>query len=99
MDWGELADATVLFPSFSGTEDGALPDLPTERPVWTVLDPANDTGLKAQMANLQGGIACSNPGFFVRGEGVIVDATATVEAGAYLIGPVSYTHLTLPTKA
>ena len=87
MDWGELADATVLFPSFSGEEDGANPTLPNDDPVWSVLDPANPSGLKAQMAQLSGDVACTNPGFFVRGEGVIVDATATVEAGAYLIGP------------
>lgn len=87
MDWGELADATVLFPSFSGEEDGATPTLPNDGPVWSVLDPANPSGLKAQMAQLSGDVACTNPGFFVRGEGVIVDATAIVEAGAYLIGP------------
>jgi NDP-sugar pyrophosphorylase family protein len=87
MDWGELADATALFPSFSGDEDGAVPTLPNSGPVWTVLDPNHTSGLKAQMAALKGTIACPDSGFFTRGEGIIVDETATVEAGAYLIGP------------
>ena len=87
MDWGGLADAATLFPSFSGAEDGRLPTLPSDGPVWHVLDPNHASGLKAQMSGMTGEIACELPGFFTRGEGIVVDATATVEAGAYLIGP------------
>ena len=87
MDWGGLADAATLFPSFSGAEDGFLPTLPSDGPVWHVLDPNHVSGLKAQMSGMTGEIACELPGFFTRGEGIVVDATATVEAGAYLIGP------------
>ena len=87
MDWGGLADAATLFPSFSGAEDGRLPTLPSDGPVWHVLDPNHVSGLKAQMSGMTGEIACELPGFFTRGEGIVVDATATVEAGAYLIGP------------
>ena len=87
MDWGGLADAATLFPSFSGAEDGFLPTLPRDGPVWHVLDPNHVSGLKAQMSGMTDEIACELPGFFTRGEGIVVDATATVEAGAYLIGP------------
>ena len=87
MDWGDLADAAVLFPSFSGTEEGQLPALPVGEPVWHVLDPSNPLGLKAQIATLTGDIGVENPGFFTRGSGIIVHESATVEAGAYLIGP------------
>ena len=87
MDWGGLADAATLFPSFSGAEDGHLPDLPADGPVWQLLDPRHPSGLKAQMSDVSGEIACGDAGFFTRGEGIVVDATATVEAGAYLIGP------------
>ncbi len=87
MDWGGLADAATLFPSFSGAEDGHLPALPVDGPVWQLLDPKHSSGLKAQMGGITGEIACGGTGFFTRGEGIVVDATATVEAGAYLIGP------------
>ena len=87
MDWGDLADATVLFPSLSGEEDGFLPALPVGEPVWSLLDPSNPLGLKTQMATLEGDIGVENPGFFTRGDGIIVHESATVEAGAYLIGP------------
>ena len=82
-----MADAATLFPSFSGAEDGHLPTLPGDGPAWQLLDPKHPSGLKAQMSAITGEIGCENPGFFTRGEGIIVDATATVEAGAYLIGP------------
>ena len=87
MDWGGMADAATLFPSFSGTEDGLLPVLPSDGPVWQLLDPQHPRGLKAQMGAITGEIACENTGFFTRGEGIVVDASASVEAGAYLIGP------------
>ena len=87
MDWGGLADAATLFPSFSGAEDGHLPALPDDGPVWQLLDPKHSSGLKAQLGAITGEIACEHSGFFTRGEGIVVDATATVEAGAYLIGP------------
>lgn len=82
-----MADAATLFPSFSGAGEGHLPSLSGEGPVWQLLDPKHPHGLKAQMGAITGEIACENPGFFTRGEGIVVDATATVEAGAYLIGP------------
>ena len=87
MDWGGMADAATLFPSFSGTEGGLLPVLPNDAPVWQLLDPQHPRGLKAQMEAITGEIACESTGFFTRGEGIVVDATASVEAGAYLIGP------------
>ena len=87
MDWGGLADAATLFPSFSGVEDGHLPALPVDGPVWQLLNPKHSGGLKAQMGGITGEIACDDADFFTRGEGIVVDATATVEAGAYLIGP------------
>ena len=80
-------DAKTLFPSFTGEEDGYLPALPDHGPVWQLLDPDGSNSLKAQMGTLSGEIACENPGFFTRGEGIVIDATATVEAGASLIGP------------
>ena len=82
-----MADAATLFPSFSGAGEGHLPSLSGEGPVWQLLDPKHPHSLKAQMGAITGEIACENPGFFTRGEGIVVDATATVEAGAYLIGP------------
>ena len=87
MDWGDMADAATLFPSFSGAEDGHLPVLPSDGPVWQLLDPQRPHGLKAQMGAISGEIACENPGFFTRGEGIVVEASASVEAGAYLTGP------------
>jgi len=87
MDWQSMTTAAALFPSFDGTEDGCLPTLPVRGPVWTLLNPNEATGLKAQMSALSGAIDVDNQGFFVRGEGIIIDASATVEAGAYLIGP------------
>src|SRR6056300_579319 len=87
MDWQRMTTAAALFPSFDGTEDGCLPTLPVRGPVWTLLNPNEEIGLKAQMSALSGAIDVDNQGFFVRGEGIIIDASATVEAGAYLIGP------------
>ena len=87
MDWHGMATAAALFPSFDGSEDGLLPDLPSSGPTWTVLDPKHASGLKSQMKALQGAVGIENTGFFTLGEGIIIDATATVEAGASLIGP------------
>ena len=56
-------------------------------PVWSLLDPSNPLGLKTQMSALEGEIGVENPGFFTRGNAIIVHESATVEAGAYLIGP------------
>ena len=88
MDWGdELADARHLFPSFTGQEDGHVPKLPEDEPVWRFLDPENASGLKAQLDALSGGIDAENPGFYTSGEGIIIDGSAVVEAGAYITGP------------
>ena len=87
MDWQRMTTAAALFPSFTGSEDGCLPTLPASGPAWALLDPNDANGLKAQMNALSGGIEVDNNGFFVRGEGIIIEASATVEAGAYLIGP------------
>ncbi len=87
MDWQRMTTAAALFPSFTGSEDGCLPTLPASGPAWALLDPNDANGLKAQMNALSGGIEVANNGFFVRGEGIIIEASATVEAGAYLIGP------------
>jgi len=87
MDWQRTTTAAALFPSFTGSEDGCLPTLPASGPAWALLDPNDANGLKAQMNALSGGIEVANHGFFVRGEGIIIEASATVEAGAYLIGP------------
>ena len=87
MDWQRMTTAAALFPSFTGSEDGCLPTLPASGPAWALLDPNDANGLKAQMNALSGTIEVDNHGFFVRGEGIIIEASATVEAGAYLIGP------------
>jgi len=87
MDWQRMTTAAALFPSFTGSEDGCLPTLPASGPAWALLDPNDANGLKAQMNALSGGIEVDNSGFFVRGDGIIIEASATVEAGAYLIGP------------
>ena len=87
MDWQRMTTAAALFPSFTGSEDGCLPTLPASGPAWALLDPNDANGLKAQMNALSGGIEVDNNGFFVRGDGIIIEASATVEAGAYLIGP------------
>ena len=87
MDWQRMTTAAALFPSFTGSEDGCLPTLPASGPAWALLDPNDENGLKAQMNALSGTIEVDNHGFFVRGEGIIIEASATVEAGAYLIGP------------
>ena len=82
-----MAAAGELFPSLTGHEEGALPTLPSDRPVWSILDPNGSDNLKQQMAQLSGDMACPNPGFFTRGDGIIIDASAVVEAGASLVGP------------
>ena len=82
-----MTTAAALFPSFTGSEDGCLPTLPASGPAWALLDPNDANGLKAQMNALSGTIEVDNHGFFVRGEGIIIEASATVEAGAYIIGP------------
>ena len=87
MDWQGMTTAAALFPSFTGSEDGCLPTLPASGPAWALLDPNDENGLKAQMNALSGTMEVDNHGFFVRGEGIIIEASATVEAGAYLIGP------------
>ncbi len=87
MNWPTSAQPEALFPSFSGNEDGAVPQFPPGEPAWRILDPAHPMGIKSQMSQLSGTIDCENPGFFTGGEGIIIDATATVEAGAYIIGP------------
>ena len=87
MDWQDVAAAADLFPSFTGHEEGALPTLPSDGPVWSILDPNGNDNLKQQMARLSGDMACPNPGFFTRGDGIIIDASAVVEAGASLVGP------------
>ena len=40
MDWGDLADAAVLFPSFSGEEDGFLPLFRWANPCGACSTPA-----------------------------------------------------------
>lgn len=87
MDWQKVAAAGELFPSLTGHEEGALPTLPSDGPVWSILDPNGSDNLKQQMAQLSGDMACPNPGFFTRGDGIIIDASAVVEAGASLVGP------------
>ena len=87
MNWPSSTQPDALFPSFKGDEGGAVPQFPAEEPAWRILDPAHPEGIKSQMKALTGTIACKNPGFFTSGEGIIIDATATVEAGAYIIGP------------
>jgi len=82
-----VAAAGELFPSLTGHEEGALPTLPSDGPVWSILDPNGSDNLKQQMAQLSGDMACPNPGFFTRGDGIIIDASAVVEAGASLVGP------------
>ena len=82
-----MAAAGELFPSLTGHEEGALPTLPSDGPVWSILDPNGSDNLKQQMAQLSGDMACPNPGFFTRGDGIIIDASAVVEAGASLVGP------------
>lgn len=64
-----------------------MPTLPQSEPLWVLLDPKSPQGIRAQFDGINGEIACVNPGFFTQGEGIIIDSTATVEAGAYLIGP------------
>jgi NDP-sugar pyrophosphorylase family protein len=87
MDWQRMTTAAALFPSFTGSEDGCLPTLPASGPAWALLDPNDANGLKAQMNALSGTIEVDNHGFFVHGDGIIIEGSATVEAGAYLIGP------------
>ena len=87
MDWPEATTSAALFPSFTGTEDGAVPHFPDDQPAWVLLDPTSNDGLKAQMHALEGEIEIEEDGFFTAGKGIIIHASATVEAGAYLIGP------------
>lgn len=87
MDWPDSTVASALFPSFTGSEDGALPMFPSDRPAWCLLDPSFERNLKAQMATLAVEDGAPLKGFFHRGEGVVVHETAIVEEGAYLIGP------------
>lgn len=87
MDWPEATTPAALFPSFSGTEGGAVPHFTTGQPAWSLLDPNSQDGLKAQMKAITGSIEIEESGFFTAGDGIIIHASATVEAGAYLIGP------------
>ena len=87
MDWPEATTSAALFPSFTGTEDGAVPHFPDDQPAWVLLDPTSKDGLKAQMNALEGEIEIEEDGFFTAGKGIIIHASAIVEAGAYLIGP------------
>jgi NDP-sugar pyrophosphorylase family protein len=87
MDWPDSTVASALFPSFTGSEDGALPMFPSDRPAWCLLDPSFERNLKAQMATLAVEDGAPLEGFFHRGESVMVHESATVEEGAYLIGP------------
>jgi NDP-sugar pyrophosphorylase family protein len=90
MDWDEWASAAVLFPSFTGEEDGEVPTLPSTGPAWAVLNPDAEDGLKAQMRRL-GRVPGSGLGIsedvHARGSGIIVHPTAVIEAGASLVGP------------
>jgi NDP-sugar pyrophosphorylase family protein len=90
MDWDEWASAAVLFPSFTGEEDGDVPSLPTSGPAWAVLNPDADDGLKAQMRRFVQSLASVEDfpeGVHARGPGIIVHPTAVIEAGASLVGP------------
>lgn len=87
MDWPEATTSAALFPSFTGSEDGAVPHFTDGQPAWVLLDPNSQDGLKAQMNAISGEIDIEVAGFFTSGKGIIIHATATVEAGAYLIGP------------
>ncbi len=90
MDWDEWASAAVLFPSFTGEEDGDVPTLPTSGPAWAVLNPDGDDGLKAQMGRLVQSLASVEElprGVHARGTDIIVHPTAVIEAGASLVGP------------
>jgi NDP-sugar pyrophosphorylase family protein len=90
MDWDEWASAAVLFPSFTGKEDGEVPALPSTGPAWTVLNPGADDGLKGQMRRLGRGAESGHglsEGVHARGTDIIVHPTAVIEAGASLVGP------------
>ena len=98
MDWGGLADAATLFPSFTGEEDGSVPSLPKDGPVWSVLDPNGTNTLKQQMTaltshNSEEHISTGRwsmhrlGGFSVRGSNIIIHSSATIDSGASLIGP------------
>ncbi|MCH1540591.1 MAG: hypothetical protein L7S56_04045 [Candidatus Poseidonia sp.] len=87
MDWPESTLPQALFPSFTGKEDGHVPLFETLQPAWSLLDPSNPKGLKAQMNGLEGMSTKDLPGVTVIGEDVIIEPTAIVESGAYLIGP------------
>lgn len=87
MDWPDSTKAQALFPSFRGDEDGFLPVFPSDAPAWTLLDPSAPTNLKAQMTALSGMSGKALDGFYHRGEHIVIHESATVEEGAYLIGP------------
>ena len=50
MEWPEWVQATVLFPSLEGSmAKGLIPVFDDGAPVWNLLDPASQTGLKQQL--------------------------------------------------
>ena len=87
MDWPRSTTAEALFPSYDGKGDGFLPVFPANAPAWALLDPAGEVNIKTQMAAMEPTNGKALTGFFHRGEGIVIDETATVEEGAYLIGP------------
>ena len=82
MDWPRSTTAEALFPSYDGKGDGFLPVFPANAPAWALLDPAGEVNIKTQMAAMEPTNGKALTGFFHRGEGIVIDETATVEEGA-----------------
>jgi len=95
MEWPEWVQATVLFPSLEGSmAKGLIPVFDDGAPVWNLLDPASQTGLKQQLNAALEAYSGSTQDPAESGATVdashgpvVVDASATIEPSSHLIGP------------
>jgi NDP-sugar pyrophosphorylase family protein len=95
MEWPEWVQATVLFPSLEGSmAKGLIPVFDDGAPVWSLLDPASQTGLKQQLNAALEAYSGSTQDPAESGATVdashgpvVVDASATIEPSSHLIGP------------
>ena len=99
MEWPSNAFANSLFPSLTTSPVMIIPKIANDVPAWHILDPESNDSLKQQMLKLTQAtldlidkMNLPETTTFDESKGPVM-----IEAGA-VIEPVSYTHLTLPTK-
>jgi NDP-sugar pyrophosphorylase family protein len=87
MEWPTWLQAELLFPSLSDPSAGFVPSFEPKTPVWSLLDPSSEHGLKAQLDRLPSMPSSVIEHVVMIGEGIRIDPTATIEPFVTIFGP------------